>query len=76
MFVKPVILCKIGHQVVWISYYIGRWIPKEAWIYFMNDKSDSFQMYSDFKTLAEYQAECKVRIFRFDNEGEYIVDYS
>ena len=42
-----------------------------TWIYFLNKKSDAFETFKDWKTMAERLCNCTLQQFRSDNGGEY-----
>ena len=42
------------------------------WIYFLNEKSEAFSTFLQFKALAERQSGCKMKILRTGRGGEFI----
>ncbi|KAH9723491.1 hypothetical protein KPL70_007130 [Citrus sinensis] len=42
------------------------------WIYFLNEKSEAFSTFLQFKALAERQSGCKMKTLRTDRSGEFI----
>jgi transposase InsO family protein len=52
---------------------------RKTWIYFLKAKDESFDRFQEFGALVENQNGRKIRVLRFDNEGEYtskeFVDY-
>ena len=44
---------------------------RKSWIYFLKAKSETFDMFKEFKTLIENQTGRHIRILRSDNGGEH-----
>jgi hypothetical protein len=42
------------------------------WIYFLNNKSDAFSIFMQFKALAEKKSGCQMKTLRTDCGGEFI----
>jgi transposase InsO family protein len=42
------------------------------WIYFLNNKSDAFSVFLQFKALIEKQSGCQIKTLRTDRGGEFI----
>ena len=42
------------------------------WIYFLNEKSEAFSTFLQFKALIERQSRCKMETLRTDRGGEFI----
>jgi hypothetical protein len=49
---------------------------KMIWIYFLNNKSDAFSVFLQFKALAEKQSGCQIKTLRTDHERIYIQTFS
>jgi len=46
-------------------------LSKKIWIFYLNHKDEAFYMFKDFKALIENQKGKRIKIFRFNNGGEY-----
>eukprot|EP00253_Pinus_taeda_P023604 PITA_23604 len=45
---------------------------RKTWIYFLKHNDEAFETFKKFKALVENQTGKKIKIFRFDNGGEYM----
>ena len=42
-----------------------------AWVYFLKEKSETFNKFKAFKTLVENEIGVKIKCLRLDNGGEF-----
>lgn len=47
---------------------------RKTWIFFLKHKNKAFVMFKDLKALIENQIEKRIKVFRFDNGGEFILN--
>jgi len=62
------------HSIGWHIYYII-FIDDfsiKTWIYYLKQKDEAFDMFKNIKALIENQIGKKIKVFEFDNGGEYI----
>ena len=52
--------------MTFIDYFSGR-----TWVYFLKNKSEAFDKFVEFKTLAEKECGHYVKVLRSDRGGEY-----
>jgi Reverse transcriptase (RNA-dependent DNA polymerase)/gag-polypeptide of LTR copia-type/Integrase core domain/GAG-pre-integrase domain/Domain of unknown function (DUF4219)/Zinc knuckle len=45
---------------------------RRSWVYFLENKSDTFNRFKKFKALMETQTGKKIKVLRSDNGGEYV----
>ena len=44
---------------------------RKVWVYVLKSKREVFEKFVEWKALVERQSECKIKVFRSDNGGEY-----
>jgi transposase InsO family protein len=54
------------YYVIFIDDY-----SRKCWIYFLKDKSDTFDKFKEYKSFIEKQTGKHIRILRTDNGGEF-----
>ena len=47
-------------------------LPHYNWVYFLKNKSHVFEIFKEFRALAEEQCGRPVKCLKFDNGGEYM----
>ena len=54
------------YYVIFIDDY-----SRKYWIYFLKNKSETFDKFKEFKAFIEHQSNKQIKILRTDNGGEY-----
>ena len=44
---------------------------RKTWIYFLKQKSETFEKFKEFKTLVEKQSGLYIKVLQFDRAGEF-----
>ena len=65
----PMSTLSLGKYVYYVSFIYE--FSRNTWIYFLNNKSEVFDKFKEFKALVENQTEKKIKVLRIDNGGEF-----
>ena len=66
----PMTATSLSGYVYYVSFIDD--FSRKTWIYFLKGKNEVFDKFKEFKALMENLSEKKIKIFRSDNEGEFI----
>ncbi|KAH9291902.1 hypothetical protein KI387_042909 [Taxus chinensis] len=65
----PVKVPSLGKSMFYVSFIDD--FSRNTWVYFIQNKSEVFNKFKEFKALVENQTERKIKVLRSDNGGEY-----
>src|SRR5699024_7699133 len=65
-----ILVRSIGGHLYYITFTDD--FSRNKWIYYLKHKDEAFYMFKEFNALVENQTRKKIKIFRSDNDGEYI----
>jgi len=69
---RPMPLHSFGAKLYYIIFIDD--FSRKTRIYYLKHKYEAFDMFKEFNALIENQTRKKIKIFKFDNGGEYISD--
>ena len=64
----PVSVPSLGKSMYYVSFIDE--FSRNTWIYFVENKSEVFDRFKEFKALAENKPEKRIKVLRIDNGGE------
>jgi hypothetical protein len=66
----PMLVPSLGKYVYYVSFIDN--FSRNTWIYFLNNKSEFFDKFKEFKARVENQTEKRIKVSRTDNGGEFL----
>ena len=67
----PSLVASLGGSRYYITFIDD--LSRKVWVYFLKNKSDVFETFKKWKAMVETETGLKVKCWRSDNGGEYIV---
>ena len=67
--IGPVMVPSLGKSMYYVLFIDD--FSRNTWIYFLKNKSEVFDRFTEFNALVEIQTEKKIKVLRTNNGGEF-----